>query len=97
MKSLDLREKHFNMAWVNVPGSFHAGANTHIWEYDNAATETDTYVDANGSTAAGVRTFTPPGGNTQYTYIKCRKKGETIERGELSKNYYDNKFANGIP
>lgn len=71
------------MAWVVVPGS------NSIWEYDNAATAADTYTDANGTTAAGIRTFTPPNGNPQYTYVKCRKAGDTIERGELSKNYYD--------
>lgn len=71
------------MAWVVVPGS------NGIWEYDNAATAADTYTDANGTTASGIRTFTPPGGNTQYTYVKCRKAGETTERGELNKNYYD--------
>ena len=71
------------MAWVVVPGS------NSIWEYDNAATAADTYADANGTTASGIRTFTPPGGNAQYTYVKCRKAGETTERGELNKNYYD--------
>ena len=71
------------MAWIDVPGS------NAIWQYDNAATAADTYVDANGTTASGVRTFTPPGGSAQLTYVKVRKKGETIERGELSKNYYD--------
>lgn len=72
------------MAWVIVPGS------NGIWEYDNAATATDTYLDANGTVTAGIRSFTPPnGGNTQETYIKVRKSGETQERGELSKNYYD--------
>ena len=71
------------MAWVVVPGY------NSIWEYDNAATAADTYADANGTTALGIRTFTPPGGNAQYTYIKCRKSGETAERGELNKNYYD--------
>lgn len=79
------------MAWVSVPGS------NGIWEYDNAATASDTYSDANGTTSAGVRTFTPTGGNAQYTYVKCRKAGETIERGELNKNFYDNKNANGVP
>lgn len=73
------------MAWVDVPGS----GTPAIWQFDNAATASDTYTDANGTTASGVRTFTPPGGNTQYTYVKVRKKGETTERGELSKNYYD--------
>lgn len=71
------------MAFVVVPGS------NGIWEYDNAATAADTYSDANGTTANGIRTFTPPGGNTQLTYVKCRKVGETTIRGELSKNYYD--------
>lgn len=72
------------MAWVIVPGS------NGIWEYDNAATAADTYPDANGTITAGIRSFTPPnGGNTQETYIKVRKSGETQERGELSKNYYD--------
>ena len=71
------------MAWVVVPGS------SGIWEYDNAATASDTYSDANGTTASGVRSFTPPGGNSQEIYVKVRKAGETIVRGELSKNYYD--------
>jgi len=79
------------MAWVSVPGS------NGIWEYDNAATASDTYSDANGTTSAGVRTFTPSGGNAQYTYVKVRKTGETVERGELNKNFYDNRNANGIP
>ena len=79
------------MAWVSVPGS------NGIWEYENTATASDTYSDANGTTTAGVRTFTPQGGNAQYTYVKVRKTGQTIERGELSKNFYDNRFANGVP
>lgn len=73
------------MAWVVVPGS------NSIWEFDNAANTSlsDTYDDANGTVTGGVRSFTPTGGNTQETYIRCRKAGETIVRGELSKNYYD--------
>lgn len=71
------------MAWATVPGS------NGVWEYDNAATAADTYPDANGSVASGIRSFTPPNGNTQETYIKVRKTGETENRGELSKNYYD--------
>ena len=71
------------MAWVTVPGS------NNIWQYDNAATSSDTYSDANGTVTSGVRSFTPPNGNTQETYIKVRKTGETQERGELSKTYYD--------
>jgi hypothetical protein len=79
------------MAWVSVPGS------NGIWQFDNAAVAADTYSDANGTTAAGVRTYTPTGGNAQYTYIKCRKTGETTERGELNKNFYDSKSAGGTP
>jgi hypothetical protein len=75
------------MAWVVVPGS------NNIWEFDDAATAADTYVDANGTTTAGVRSYTPPdNGNVQETYVKVRKTGETIARGELSKNYYDAKI-----
>ena len=73
------------MAWVDVPGS----GTPAIWQYDNAAVAADTYSDANGTITSGVRTYTPTGGSAQLTYIKVRKKGETIERGELSKNYYD--------
>ena len=81
-------------------GACHCGAVT--WSFDtipDAATAagSDTYDDANGTVTAGVRSFTPPGGNTQYTYIRCRKVGETIIRGELNKNFYDNRNANGIP
>lgn len=71
------------MAWIEVPGS------NSIWEYDNAATISDTYSDSNGTIALGIRSFTPNGGNEQEVYIRCRKAGETAERGELSKNYYD--------
>ncbi len=75
------------MAWVVVPGS------NGIWEYDDAATASDTYPDANGTTVAGIRSFTfPDSDSTQETYVKVRKTGETIERGELSKNYYDGRI-----
>ena len=77
------------MAWADVLGSEGGVANTCIWEYDNAATAADTYLDANGTTASGIRTFTPTGGNAQYTYVKVRKKGETALRGEISKSYWD--------
>lgn len=72
------------MAWVTVPGS------NNVWEYDNAATAADTYSDSPGTITAGVRQFDRPSGATQYTYIKCRKAGETIVRGELNKDFYDN-------
>ena len=52
------------MAWVNVPGTYHAVSNTHIWEYDNAPTlgtlvtdakahADDQYYRANGTVTAG--------------------------------------------
>ena len=77
------------MAYVDVSGS-----NT-IWEYDNAATASNTYSDsaagANSVIASGIRTYTKPGtSDTVQVYIRCRKKGTTVERGELSKTYYDN-------
>ncbi len=75
------------MAWVDVPGS------NSIWQYENSATISNTYKDsADGSNVAisgGVRTFTKPGGGTTQVYIRTRKKGETTERGELSKTFYD--------
>jgi hypothetical protein len=71
------------MAWVLVPGS------NSIWQYENAAIVSDSYTDANGTVAGGVRSYTPPAGNLQETYIRTRKSGQTTERGELSKNYYD--------
>jgi len=77
------------MAWVTVPGS------NNVWQYDNAATVSDTYADAadgaNSVIASGIRTYTKPGtSDTVQVYIKTRKTGETKERGELSKTYYDN-------
>lgn len=75
------------MAWVIVPGS------NAIWEYDDAAIVSDTYPDASGITTAGIRSFSfADSDSIQETYIKVRKTGETIERGELSKNYYDGKI-----
>tara|TARA_Y100000114_G_scaffold47360_1_gene43182 strand:+ start:157 stop:393 length:237 start_codon:yes stop_codon:yes gene_type:complete len=77
------------MAYVDVSGS------NNIWEYDNAATASNTYSDsaagANSVIANGIRTYTKPGtSDTVQVYIRCRKKGTTVERGELSKTYYDN-------
>ena len=75
------------MAWVDIPGS------NSIWQYDNAATISNTYPDsadgANSVIASGIRTYTNPGGGTVQVYIRCRKKGTTVERGELSKTYFD--------
>ena len=76
------------MAYVTVPGS------SSIWQYDNAATASNTYSDsaagANSTISGGIRTYTKPGGGTLKVYARTRKKGETTERGELSKTYYDN-------
>ena len=76
------------MAWVTVPGS------NSIWQYENTATAANTYSDsadgANSVIASGIRTYTKPGGGTVAVYARTRKKGETTERGELSKTYYDN-------
>ncbi len=71
------------MAWVTVTGS------NNKWQYENTATASDTYSDANGSVSGGIRTFNRPSGVSEKIYIKCRKTGETAVRGELSKTYYD--------
>lgn len=76
------------MAWVTVPGS------NSIWQYENTATASNTYSDsaagANSTISGGIRTYTKPGtSDTVQTYIRCRKTGTTVERGELSKTYYD--------
>jgi len=77
------------MAWVTVPNS------DSIWEYENTATATNTYPDsadgANSVVASGIRTYTKPDvGGTVQVYMRTRKVGTTVERGELSKTYYDN-------
>ena len=95
------------MAWLIVPGS------NGNWEYDNAPTlgsplapgakvhpDDQYYRGANGTVTAGIRSFTPTGGNTQETYVKCRKVTGTLYPdsstngpwSELSKNYYDGKI-----
>ena len=77
------------MAWITVPGS------NNIWEYGNAPLAGEYYEDANGTVTNGIRSFTPPGGNTQETYVKCRMIGDGNDDGpwsELSKNYYDGKI-----
>ena len=76
------------MAWVTVPNS------DSIWEYENTATATNTYPDsadgANSVVANGIRTYTKPDvGGTVQVYMRTRKVGTTVERGELSKTYYD--------
>ena len=73
------------MAWVTVSGS------NSVWQYENSATAANTYSDAIGSYSGGVRSYTRPGtGTVEQIYVRTRKTGETTERGELSKTYYDN-------
>ena len=86
------------MAWVAVPGS------NGLWEYGNSPTlgtlaagakvhpDDDYYRNANGTVTAGIRSYTPPGGNPRETYVKCRKVDDGNDDGpwsELSKTYYD--------
>jgi hypothetical protein len=71
------------MAWVDVPGS------NSVWEYENTATAANTYANAPGSYSGGIRTFTSADGMEFKNYVRCRKKGTTVERGELSKDFYD--------
>lgn len=66
---------------------------------DETAGQVDEYYRANGTVTAGIRSFTPPSGNLQQTYVKCRKVQPTGKIypdsntngpwSELSKNYYD--------
>jgi len=82
------------MAWVSVPGS------NGIWEYDDAATISNTYPDsadgANSVIVSGIRTWTRPvTGDTLQVYIRCRTTADSVERGELYKGYYDVQLAAG--
>ena len=79
------------MAWTVVLGSSQDGSNgNEIWEYENGATAAHTYTDASGSYSGGIRTFTTPGPSPNETiYVRCRMVVDDIERGELSKNYFD--------
>ena len=79
------------MAWTVVLGSSQAGSpGSEIWEYENTATAANTYSEANGSYSGGIRTFNPPGPTpAQETYVRCRRLLDNVERGELSKTYYD--------
>ena len=57
----------------------------------NNAAISDSAAGANSVISGGIRTYTKPGtSDTVKVYIRTRKKGETTERGELSKTYYDN-------
>ena len=75
------------MAWTVVLGSSQDGsAGNEIWEYDNTATAAHTY-------SGGIRSFDPPGATpVQKTYVRCRMVVDDIERGELSKTFYDGRI-----
>ena len=69
---------------------------------DETAGQVDEYYRANGTVTNGIRSFTPPGGNTQETYVKCKRVQPTGKIypdsntngpwSELSKNYYDTRI-----
>ena len=72
------------MAWVNIAKT------GNIWAYENGATAAHTYTDAPGSYSGGIRTFDPPGTTpAQATYVRCRMVADSVERGELSKTFWD--------
>ena len=72
------------MAWINIAKT------GNIWAYENGATAAHTYTDAPGSYSGGIRTFDPPGATpAQATYVRCRMVVDSVERGELSKTFWD--------
>ena len=76
------------MAWITIAKSVVTGFTG--WAYENTATAANTYSEANGSYSGGIRTFTTPGTSpNQETYVRCRRLLDNVERGELSKTYYD--------
>ena len=79
------------MAWTVVLGSSQDGsAGNEIWQYENSATAAHTYADAPGTYSSGVRSFDPPGATpAQATYVRCRMVADSVERGELSKTFWD--------
>jgi len=82
------------MAWAVVRGSSQDGSNgNEIWEYENGATAAHTYTDAPGTYSGGIRSFDPLGATpVQKTYVRCRMVVDDIERGELSKTFYDGRI-----
>ena len=72
------------MAWVNIAKT------GNIWAYENGATAAHTYTDAPGTYSGGIRSFNPPGATpAQATYVRCRMVADSVERGELSKTFWD--------
>ena len=75
------------MAWVNIAKT------GNIWAYENTAAAAQTYTDAPGTYSGGIRSFDPPGATpVQKTYARCRMVVDDIERGELSKTFYDGRI-----
>jgi hypothetical protein len=76
------------MAWITIAKSVVTGFTG--WAYENGATAAHTYTDAPGSYSGGIRSFNPPGPTpAQETYVRCRRLLDNVERGELSKTFYD--------
>jgi len=72
------------MAWVNIAKT------GNIWAYENTAAAAQTYTDAPGTYSGGIRSFDPPGATpVQATYVRCRMVADSVERGELSKTFWD--------
>ena len=76
------------MAWITIAKSVVTGFTG--WAYENTATAAHTYTAAPGSYSSGIRNFTTPGlSPNQETYVRCRRLLDNVERGELSKTFYD--------
>ena len=72
------------MAWVNIAKT------GNIWAYEYTAAGAQTYTDANGTYSGGIWTFNQPGPTpAQETYVRCRRGADSVERGELSKTFWD--------
>jgi len=47
-------------------------------------------INSKGLNTSGIRTFDPPGATpAQATYVRCRMVADSVERGELSKTFWD--------
>ena len=76
------------MAWITIAKSVVTGFTG--WAYENTATAAHTYTDAPGTYSNGIRSFNPPGATpVQETYVRCRMVIDSVERGELSKTFWD--------
>ena len=76
------------MAWITIAKSVVTGFTG--WAYENTAAAAQTYTDAPGTYSGGIRSFNPPGPTpAQETYVRCRRLLDNVERGELSKTFYD--------